>query len=151
MADINEKLLNGAGLAELWSLVKSADEGVLERVSQRFAKIQTGSYVGTGTGREAGASSLTFDFVPKFVAIRITSGSTNSQYDRGSAFFVAAGLTEEYTRCGFVNDPDHDTTNYAKVVGQTLFWYANISSSADASAVAQLNTSGVTYGWVAFG
>jgi hypothetical protein len=151
MADINEKLLNGAGLAELWTLVKSADEVVLEQVSQRFAKIQTGSYVGAGTGREAGASSLTFDFVPKLVAIRSTSGSTNSQYDRGSAFFVAAGLTEEYTKCGFVNDPDYDASNYAKVVGQTLFWYASISASMDAAAAEQLNASGVTYRWVAFG
>ena len=41
----------------------------IQSLGSGFAKIQTGSYVGTGTYGESNPNTLTFDFVPKIVVI----------------------------------------------------------------------------------
>ena len=41
----------------------------IQSLGSGFAKIQTGSYVGTGTYGASNPCSLTFDFVPKLILI----------------------------------------------------------------------------------
>jgi hypothetical protein len=149
MADINEKLLNGAGLAELWLLVKAADNAVLDHVDKTFSKIQTGTYVGTGSNKEAGANSITFDFVPKIIFFH-TFGKSN--YHSPFAFLSVGDLTSEYKAHAFTTYDGNETenANYAKIVGTTVSWYTTTSASGFVGN-AQMNTSGATYYWIAIG
>ena len=55
-------------ISQINSGVNSEISDVLAQLGTK-AKIQTGSYVGTGTHGESNPNTLTFDFVPKIVAI----------------------------------------------------------------------------------
>ena len=83
--DIANAYLKLAGGTMLGNLFLNADPtSALQAATKRyvdnnFAKIQTGSYTGTGTSGQSNPCSLTFNFVPKFVLI-ILDGHSNSQY-----------------------------------------------------------------------
>ena len=100
------------------------------------ARVQTGSYVGTGTYGKNNPCSLTFDFAPKLVIIRKTKSS-----DTG--FFVYN--SERYSVFG----------GYSSTVGgpcsqsnNTISWYYAYN---DQGPRGQLNEQGVTYVWVSIG
>ena len=99
------------------------------------ARIQTGSYTGTGTYGESNPCSLTFDIAPRFVIVFAVVGSTFpillvNEY--GSATFQGTNNTQTYIK---------DT---ATISGNTVSWYGGKADN-------QLNNSGSKYMYVAFG
>ena len=124
-------------LALLNSLVKNAQTSADEK-----AKIQTGSYVGTGTYGAANPCSLTFDFVPKFLYIKSTNSSS-------AGFFLPHTLTNTfkyYAYQGFIQNTAIQSSNcYGKMEETTLSWYYTMVSEGVGS---QFNTSG-TYHYIA--
>ena len=106
------------------------------------AKIETGSYVGTGTYGADNPCSLTFDFTPKFVMVcgKSTAGSYNSQYQLFYCFGMTTQITHYYER--ETVDTNIVSINISE---NTLSWYAGDSSSS------QLNNETVQYQYIAIG
>ena len=108
------------------------------------AKIQTGSYVGTGTYGADNPCKLTFDFPPRIFSVRIADSGNNGS-----------------PRLWFGGESLGDTGNtyYFKVrltwSDNTLNWYAYNNSGQAVSgqdiASYQMNTEKNTYAWFAFG
>jgi len=96
------------------------------------AKIQTGSYVGTGTYGASNPCSLTFDFSPAILSITTKSGYGEI---RGNDTVLFSYLPIQGTRYKFD--------------GNTVTWAVSNSSSYDAGD--QQNESGKTYYYVAIG
>jgi hypothetical protein len=135
--------LDETGLAELWSLIRGADNAVFNSVS----KIAAGSYTGTGTHGESNPTSLTFDFAPKilFVKQRTTSGW---RMELNSMAWINAMLwTHGMTQCE-VYSTAHSRVKIETVTvnGNTISWYDGASAPG-----CQLNTSAAIYDYVAFG
>ena len=104
-------------------------------------KIATGSYTGTGTYGSSNPCSLTFDFEPKFLMVYSTSPSYlftphNGFWQHG--FIWGWGIN--YLKINTGGSSASITKD-----GKTCSWYA--SNNAED----QLNTSGVSYGYVAIG
>ena len=95
-------------------------------------KIETGSYVGTGTYGSGGKNSLTFGFVPAILII--TADYVNNHY-----------VNSGYIVCNSGGHGGRNGNIEAIVDGNTVSWY----SGNDAQV--QLNTSGLTYKYVAIG
>ena len=94
-------------------------------------KIETGSYVGTGTYGQANPNTLTFGFVPKFVFV--SSGGTKSSY-----FLWVQG-------CNGTSGEYNDHLSVVVVSGNTLSWY-NTNNE-----ISQRNIKNVTYYYIAIG
>lgn len=105
-------------------------------------KIATGSYTGTGTYGASNPNSLTFDFAPKLLLVKMR---------RSAAFYADNGT---YNNCllwmpGVTSCTIYGTSaksNDIVVNGNTISWYNNFSA-----VESQLNTSGQTYDYVAIG
>lgn len=144
------KPLNGAGLAELWKLIKAEDA--------KLTKIATGSYVGTGYFGKKYARTLTFDFKPAIVII----------YKDGTGLYPLGSTSYWHQDAGLwtINANSFHTQKGSSAVQRvevafdestnTLTWYAYSSSSpsggqSDGNAKCGLNSSGVTYRYIAIG
>lgn len=125
-------------LALLKSLVNNAQTS-----ADGKAKIQTGSYIGTGTYGSANPCSLIFESIPKFVYIK----SFDSSY---AGFFLPFTLTDSFTWFayhGFTENAGLQSANLsAKFKNLTLSWY---SAGAYKDAKYQLNTSEKKYCYIA--
>ena len=118
-------------LSALATLVSSIGDG---------AKIQTGSYVGTGTYGSSNPCSLTFDFVPSVVIIQ-WNYENEGLADNCFPLVVTNPFSSQ--------TPTYMTNNGIKGVhatfsGKTLTWY-----NAENGAY-QLNYSNSSYNYVAF-
>ena len=104
------------------------------------AKIDMGSYVGTGKSNEENAVSLTFDFAPKFVFIY----GTDSSERKGVALMDSIGTT--YATNIFFSS----TSLYVKKSsnGKTLSWYYK-SSNSNGNGDKQFNKSATDYYYLA--
>lgn len=114
-------------------------------------KVETGTYVGTGTDDAEGASSITFTFDPGLVIIRTEIGSSNFF---AMGFFVVSGLQNTSLPYGYAlvyEDIDFGQYNYAGYNSETktLTWYRR-AGAADGRAQ-QLNYLGITYRYFAIG
>lgn len=99
------------------------------------AKIETGSYTGTGTYGTSNKTEITFSFTPKIVFIQ-DSNSEQTQglpYIWGSAYLITVSRTTTLSGCT------------ASVAGNTLSFYSTNSARV------QLNNSASVYKWVAIG
>lgn len=105
---------------------------------ERYCKIATGSYVGTGTAGNGNKNSLTFPFSPKSIFIY----SNNDNYITVGLLSPVGGaaLHSASSSSGFGNG----RAIFCAVSGNSVFWY----STADHY---QLNTNGQTYNYVALG
>lgn len=125
-------------LALLKSLVNNAQTS-----ADGKAKIQTGSYIGTGTYGSANPCSLIFESIPKFVYIK----SFDSSH---AGFFLPFTLTDSFTWFayqGFTENAGLQSANLsAKFKNLTLSWY---SAGAYTDAKYQLNTSEKKYCYIA--
>ena len=105
------------------------------------ARIETGSYVGTGKAGKDHPNSLTFGFEPKVVLISGPDVIGNLLYTKGQQY--APVNANSFTR-----------NNFLTLSGNTLSWY-NTSSEASSDGLTdtmcQLNRLGETYTYVAFG
>ena len=126
------------------------------------AKIETGSYLGTGTGGKDNPQSITFSFAPKLVFmlgdIAPNGGKelflVDDSYRAGSLthltyFAMAADLltTEFEIGTGFLFQGNGSTYGKKSEDGKTFYWYYTGSSSA----AAEFNVQGYTYHWLAIG
>lgn len=95
-------------------------------------KIETGSYVGTGTYGSGNKNSLTLNFVP--VILIITADYVNNHYANSG-----------YIVCSSGGHSGQNGNIESVVSGNTVSWYSRNSAQV------QLNTSGLTYNYVAIG
>ena len=150
--DIASTYLKLAGGTMLGNLLLNADPtSALQAVTKRyvdnnFAKIQTGSYTGTGTYGQSNPCSLTFNFTPKVVMIVPTE-----VYDLGSVDTVGtlwgAGIAINGQTKGFFAISDFSGgKTYCTISwsGAKIFWHSTNDTY-------QLNRSDKKYYWVAFG
>ena len=100
-------------------------------------KIETGSYVGTGTYGQANPNTLTFGFIPKLVIIKPNSTTSKNHFE------VIQGQTKTFSY--------QDNTNYGKVEiswdGNSISWYC----TSDDGTEGQLNKTEYTYYYFAIG
>ena len=133
-------------ISQINSGVNSEILDVLAQLGTK-AKIQTGSYIGTGTYGSNNPNTLTFDFEPKLliVAGTVNGHSTNQVY--GVTVIYIEGQNEYgflvQTNAGYVNGNVYRD-------GNTISWY-NTDSSSQYSPGLQFNISGETYSYIAFG
>ena len=134
---------------------KATIDSILSLVSGG-AKIQTGSYVGTGTYGQANPCSLTFDFVPKLLIIEQYDDMQSGNRARNTAIMplLFDGFAT-YTSYGNSINLNTSTwygssgfywgAEYFTLSGSIVTWY-NASSET-----AQLNWNGVTYYYLGIG
>lgn len=129
--------LDETGLAELWKLIQAKDDAL----AAADVKIATGSYTGTGTYGSSNPTSLTFDFVPKFVFV--TPNRYGGQYVSYMLWTHGVATIER----------DAKNTCYITINEKKLSWYASSSSPNTFPTYAsyQFNESGTAYHWVAIG
>lgn len=97
------------------------------------ARIQMGSYTGTGTSGSGNKRSLTFNFEPKFlIIVKRDTNPMNSGY-----VWFWAGQPSQETWNGFC----------WTISGKTITWWFDDRDRADGA----LNESGLNYYWVAMG
>lgn len=107
------------------------------------ARIQTGSYKGTGKVGSSNKNSLTFNFVPKLVMINPNGGNPGS-----TTMFIWIYGNSRYT-----TNSAHDSgaKTYASLSGTTLTWYCDTTATNTSAHSTQYNNSSYTYYWVAIG
>ena len=133
------------------------------------AKIQTGSYVGTGTYGANNPCSLTFDFEPTIVMILSASAnnSTSSYVSipsdtipgerfSGKNYWIVdfKKMPTDYSNyAGFGGNRDKFSEPYGKRNGNTLYWYASILSGWQGNSQSswQFNNSAWRYNYIAIG
>ena len=127
-----------------------------------FAKIATGSYVGTGTFGVNNPCSLTFPFSPKILIFfeRHRLVNNDGPFDMLTPSLSSIGnygvpriwlANTNYQITHSLRDTYGDDGVYVQVSwGVTTQWYA-IGQSDEADASTQLNTSGQTYDYCAIG
>lgn len=103
-------------------------------------KIETGSYVGTGTYGQSNPNTLTFGFVPKLVWIY----EANTRYISTSAGYNGLWFAS-WSYLSYLLDSGTTVTRYASLSGKTLSWYES------SSAFNQLNDSEKVYTYIAIG
>lgn len=116
------------------------------------ARIEVGSYVGTGTQGSANPTSLTFNFVPKMVIVTEQGRygfALDGTFGSYSLFWIP-GIT--YCNPGGSGSSSYADAQKNKITlsGKTLSWYRD-SNSSNGNASHQLNASGQTYQWIALG
>ena len=140
------KIYEASKILSSTPLTKEIDKAYLPMndiaVALGGAKIQTGSYTGTGTEGSSNPNRLTFNFVPKMVIVANT-GSSLSYYS--PSFLVWVGQGGDHVSTG--------TGNIFSLSNKTLSWYGPAYTGAGAGTYAanQFNTSGTKYYWVAIG
>ena len=117
-----------------------------------------GSYTGTGTYGSSNLNSLTFDFVPKYVIIL---GGVQEAYNNIYNKNVQSYFWPLYNYCliGEITLQKEGiifNTNNISLSEKTINWYNNTTQGSDpginnARASEQLNSSGQTYNYIAFG
>lgn len=132
-----------AGFNGKISDINSGVDNEITSALSGFARIETGSYVGTGKYGESNPNTLTFGFIPKLVTISAGSGYGFAVIpwggENGNAFFVGYG-----TRLKVAHNDD------------TISWYAREGNNSNGSthspdAEAQMNSKNITYYYIAIG
>lgn len=108
-------------------------------------RIETGSYVGTGTYGPSNKNSLAFDFEPKIVAL---FGTNTAAYLNADASATSVMLLWGVTKILAVNGTSSVYFNSVEYAGNTMSWNADTQTGNE---YIQLNASGVTYRYAAIG
>lgn len=105
-------------------------------------RIETGSYVGTGTYGPKNPCSLTFDFTPKILLMH--RGGTTAYTDSSNCMVFVWNITNDF----YIGSTavSHNRVTYS---GNTISWYND--SDRLGSDLPQLNESGATYWYTAIG
>ena len=110
-------------------------------------KIETGSYVGTGTSGSSNPNTLTLPFVPKIVFIAMQDGSQGISGRIFQSFPWIYGTNQGVVSYG--EDQIEIGINNLSWDGTTLKWYSSAGNLVGADY--QLNKNGVTYLYVVIG
>ena len=111
------------------------------------AKIQIGSYVGTGAYGVSSPCSLTFDFVPKY--LWVSKASTPGIWPYAVNNNIGLHYMPGITSCTAYFSGKSNYVNIS-VSGKTISWYLAHDIN-EYKAECQFNESGTTYFYVAFG
>lgn len=136
---------------DVFQQIKVLIDNVQDGVDSR-AKIQTGSYVGTGTYGSSAPCSLTFDFVPKLVIIQGTGTASSISND-----YKIVALNGINTASSLFFENLNTNVGWFLMVaitwnGNTMQWYAlDGYHDAKASSSSQLNSNNNTYYYIALG
>ena len=104
-------------------------------------KLQTGTYSGTGACGSGSKNTLTFSFVPKIVGIVVDAAGQT----RGGAVFIAGqSKSSGISSCSSTGGTLSLNLTWS---GNSVSWYTDNTGSANN----QLNASGYTYRYFAFG
>ena len=125
---------------------KATIDSILSLVSGG-AKIQTGSYVGTGTYGQDNPCSLTFDFEPKWAFISEESATGQALNGCGVAFFnnESATYTMGYGVTGSMQFAQSNPTYFVSIWNnKSLSWYGTAANN-------QLNIGTSVYRYVCIG
>ena len=123
-------------------------DDVFSWIAQEAPRIETGSYVGTGTYGVDNPNSITFSFVPKVVMI--CGDDTQLLFGTDYGAYPVFGVLWDQLSSEYKSISGNRYAGMSvKATDKTLSWYSKETSS---KAVAyQLNTSGKVYRYVAFG
>lgn len=134
---LNKNTLLKDSTAALFGLTSAAvPDDVLVAISNKMARVESGSYTGNGTYGSDHKNSITFSFIPKIVLI--TRANTGSGYPMltpymwGEDFFWTGNFSSHQNATVTIND-------------NTMYWYTGGNSSY------QLNQNGNVYNFVAIG
>ena len=124
----------------------------LGQIGKGMTKIETGSYVGTGTYGSSNPNSVTFGFKPKIIFWFLTDDVTNGHALNYDSYYNVITPIEFFTteykayKKPYLNY-DNPASGCAKISmdGKTISWYDTESASR------QHNTSGIQYYCVAIG
>lgn len=122
----------------------------INTVDGEAARIETGSYVGTGTYGESNPNTLTLDFAPQhfvFLGYLDANGTLYiSHYGRGQEYIPMEAIPADTYRHIHAGAYNAAYNMYMKKSsdGRTITWYAP-KGSYDNGYNAQKNTSGCTY------
>ena len=120
------------------------------------ARIEVGSYVGTGTYGKSNPNSLTFGFAPKIVKLlfrtRTNVGRGDLKYEdltgegfsKSQNFMVADRLIAEYAQGEGFGYNHYSSYGKKSPDGKTFYWYST-------DAAYQCNSSGYVYYYIAIG
>ena len=144
LASVYLKLAGGTMLGNLFLNADptSALQAVTKNyVDSNFAKIQTVSYIGTGTYGASNSNSITFSFAPRIIFMRDSNGSTIYY-----PVFPQLLSTSYAERLGFISSSRFYIKKSSD--GKTFTWYSDSSTNP---AMDQCNSSGWTYACCAVG
>lgn len=114
-----------------------------------FTKIQTGSYIGTGTYGENNPNALTFNFAPKLLWFVASYNSSQNQVEQFSSFNILSSdaLTTSMNKYQFTGSHSHADYSYASKSsdGKTFSWYNTAGENQ------QFNAQGMKYYWLILG
>lgn len=113
------------------------------------ARIQTGSYVGTGTYGVDNPCSLTFDFEPKICVVYCYSGLQVGSGGSGWGIPSFLWLSRQTSAKISEGSGTNASTLHLEQNGNTLSWYATAAAGGVTLQNTQCNASGVTYYWLA--
>ena len=136
---------------DVFQQIKVLIDNVQDGVDSR-TKIQTGSYVGTGTYGSSAPCSLTFDFVPKLVIIQGTGEASSISND-----YKIVALNGINTASSLFFENLNVNVGWFLMVaitwnGNTMQWYAlDGYQDVKASSSSQLNSNNNTYYYIALG
>ncbi len=133
----------------------NSDNAKIDAAIAGRARVQSGSYVGTGTAGADHKNSITFAFAPKLVMIYRADGYGGTIRKGEEYACFASNLKVRYCSYGNSSYVSGDTEYFAQCVswsadGKTLYWYYDISGCTGLQD-RQYNTSGTTYYWIAIG
>lgn len=142
--------------AALFGLDGSAVPNDAFRALDKRAKIQIGSYVGTGVAGADNPNVLTFEFEPKMLFVSLTSGIMFKFNDPGEPGYMTLvrGVTRAIVERGNRNSSDAHL-NIAWN-GNTVEWYQDPDNGSsqhyyDPDPIEQFNEAGTTYLYFAIG
>lgn len=110
----------------------------MEKIDAAIPHIATGTYTGTGEYGEEHPNTLTFDFVPKFVLIRMEG----THFDYGLTLFSPLSSGTPSVTGSTISSYDWIDVLWN---GQSVSWYN------DSSANTQMNKNAATYFYLAIG
>ena len=114
-----------------------------------FTKIQTGSYIGTGTYGENNPNTLTFNFAPKLLWFVACYNSSENQVKQFGGYNILSSdaLTTSMNKYEFTGSYSHEDYSYASKSsdGKTFSWYNTAGYNQ------QFNTQGRKYYWLILG
>lgn len=142
MANFNEKIADtNTYIQEMVAAAQAAG-----------AKIQTGSYVGTGTYGQANPCSLTFDFVPALLIVWNSNINATPRWSPYGYYGSDIGGRDGFVwTVGSTENPayQNQAINTFTQEGNTVSWAA--LSASTTSAAYQFNGAGYLYAYIAIG
>ena len=139
------------------NMISQINDGVNGEISDVLAqlgtkaKMQVGSYVGTGSYGADNPNTLTFNFPPKYLLIVGSDDDTRVTGD--FLFWIAPAPTAMSiitTAMSGASSMQSNIRNVFSVSGNTLSWYYNTVVD-DYSSSRQFNTNSKVFYWLAIG